>query len=177
MKRYQRKVLIPYLLDLYELEQQKNMLLEEVENGDIEKTSLQENYLRKLEKVLDKAYSVNILPSVCRNLYAVSYLYNYFATSDSDNLTRVIQNYMLSQIDDKGKTAIKMQRDFVFHQHETLLKQEKLLENYRKYGPQLVERMSEIAMGEQERETYMSMIQSHLDVSLFLAVADHFTSK
>lgn len=178
MNRYDRKILLPYLMDIYVLEQRKDYLEREIQETEDEKMKESfNNQLVQLAEILNETYSVNIIPSICRNLYGAGYLYNYFATSESTNLTKVIQNFTLDKIEEKGRIAIQNQKEFIFRQYETIAKQEELLGNYEKYSQEILNQLASVADAEEKKETYMEMMKAHIDVGAYLTVSTHFNRK
>lgn len=124
--------------------------------------------IQSAEKELISIYSANVIPSPYRNRHAAFYLYDYFSTSQEEDLDGIIKMFALE------KTAAKLDKMITF-QTQQIIKQQKMieaqiiareksLENHR-------ENMLALAKMEknaEQREKYLKMISAHADISNYL---------
>lgn len=82
--------------------QEKRQLLEILPNI--------ENDLNQNEQLLDKAYSINIIPAKYRNIYGAYFLYEYISTSNA-TLSEALYQCVLDEISQKLDVVISQQRE------------------------------------------------------------------
>lgn len=72
--------------------------------------------LKETERLLEEAYSLNIIPSKYRNLYAIYFIYDYLSTSISATLKDALQHCALDEISQKLDAIIENQREMIMLQ-------------------------------------------------------------
>ncbi len=89
-----------------------------VENELKEKSALEEisdeldEEINETDKLLSEAYSVNLIPSKYRNVYAAYFLYDYISTSTA-TLSEALLHCDLDTIIEKLKTVIEQQSEMI----------------------------------------------------------------
>lgn len=129
--------------------------------------------LKEVERLREQAYAVNVIPRQYRNIYAVHYLYEYFATSHENDLDRVIQTFILEEIKSRLDQIIEQQTEMILNQRCIIAKQEQgnkiLIENHRA-------KMQQLAMlneNSKYQTEYLQMINANLAVSNYFAYQEY----
>ena len=128
---------------------------------------------KKIERLLEKAYSANVLPIQYRDIYAAVYLYDHFGNSRSDDLDMALNTYVLEQIKDKLDGIIKNQYTEILNQRLILANQQKSLEEQRVHNAYMRQRISQIASSTEEQTQYMAMAESHTAATAYFAAAGY----
>lgn len=106
---------------------------ERVERENVEKEELkpiiEEQYgeLCEVEDLLKKAYSVDIIPSQFRNLYAVYYLYEFISTSN-ESFSNALLQCNLDEIKRQLATIIEQQQQIIINQAVIIAQNEQLMQ-------------------------------------------------
>lgn len=130
--------------------------------------------LSNAKKILEKAYRANIIPSRYRNLYAVSYLYEYFNSSNANDLDMIIQTLLLDNIQkqlliiqQKLDQIISNQQDMLYELQGICQKAERIEQNSQK-------QLQSLARQERNQELqsqYLSMIESNTAATAYFSAA------
>ena len=83
--------------------------------------------LDEAERVMEKAYSANVIPKQFRNLYAVYYLYEYLSTSQS-TLESAMLHFDLNEIKAKLDSIIDQQEQIVLQNAISISQNDKIIE-------------------------------------------------
>lgn len=75
-------------------------------------------YLRQIDNMRQRAYSLNIIPQQFRGIYGVTYLYDFISTSDL-SLSDAVLNCNLEQIKHKLDAVISKCNDIIYEQQRT----------------------------------------------------------
>lgn len=84
----------------------------EQKNGILQVLPYVNNDLRQNNTLLDKAYSLNIIPAKYRNIYAIYFLYEYMTTSNA-TLSEALYQCVLDEISRKLDNVIRQQREAI----------------------------------------------------------------
>lgn len=71
--------------------------------------------IEKAKKLLDEAYSVNLIPHQFRNIYAIWFIHDYVSTSN-ETLTSAFLHCDMDSIKNKLDTIINQQREIIMNQ-------------------------------------------------------------
>ena len=94
----------------------KKALLKEVENTGISKEQHLKSELEKVNTILQKAYSQNILANSYRNLASVYYIYDYMSSSMASLKDTLLHEHM-----ENGIQRITSRLDIIIEQNEELI--------------------------------------------------------
>lgn len=96
------------------------------------------NELEALENILEKGYSVNIIPTQFRkNLYAIYYLYD-FISSSNQSLSTALLHFDLNEIKTKLDKIIEQQQNIIIQQSIIMAQNKEKMEYNQKYLKNLV---------------------------------------
>lgn len=129
--------------------------------------------LKKVNRLLKKVYSANVIPSHYRDVYAAVYLYDFFSTGRSDDLDMALNTFVLEQIKEKLDIIIQQQADIILHQRIMMVTQQKALEEQREHNAYLENKARRIAENMEERNQYLSMIESNTAATAYFAAATY----
>ena len=131
---------------------------------------------KKVNGVLRQVYSANVIPGQYRNLYAAVYLYQYFGQSQADDLDLVLNTFVLEQIKAKLDVVIQQQSEAILNQRIMLANQEKTMEAQQKHAAMLESKLSRMEASDEERNQYLSMIESNIATTAYFATAQYNNS-
>lgn len=125
----------------------------------------------KVKELLDEAYSVNIIPNRYRNVYAVSYLYDYFSSSNADDLDAIIQTLLLDNIQQELQ-KIQAKLDQIINNQDNMIpvlqnicsKAGRIERNIKRNGERQLR-----AYADQER--YLDIIEANTRASAYFSAA------
>lgn len=129
--------------------------------------------LKKVEMLLEKVYNANVIPGHYRNMYAAVYLYDYFGKSRSDDLDIALNTFVLEQIKEKLDVIIQQQADIILGQRIMMVTQQKALEEQREHNAYLQKKARRIAESMEERNQYLSMIESSVSATAYFTAATY----
>lgn len=144
-----------------------------VENELKEKSALEEisneldEEINKTDKLLNEAYSVNLIPSKYRNVYAAYFLYDYISTSTA-TLSEALLHCDLDTIIEKLKTVIEQQSEMIMElaaanaKNEAIIQQnEQMLQHaiQTENNTALAAQYSQIAATNSKVTAYCQMVQ------------------
>ena len=157
----------------------ENSYFEEVERVKQEKNKIQkrmDGYLREINRIdalLDKLYSANIIPTMYRDSYAAIYLYDWFRTGSSDDLDHALSMYVLEQIKSRLDTIIDNQSQMIINQSMMMANQVRSMEQRRLYEKQMMAKMDQLQVTADEKLRYTRMIESNTAALNFFATANY----
>lgn len=129
--------------------------------------------IKRIESILKRAYQANIIPSRYRNTYAAIYLYDWFSTSQADDLDAALNIFVLEEIKDRLDTIIANQSDMILNQRIMLANQQKSIEQQQRHSAIMRSKLDRIATSNEERNIYLSMIESNTAATAYFAAADY----
>lgn len=123
---------------------------------------------QQAEQLLERIYSVNIVPKQFRDLYAVHYLYD-FVTTSNESLTTALMNYNLEQIKQKLDTIIEQQREIILNQAIQIAQNEKLI----KQNQQQINQLARIEQNTEKAATYSKIAASNAEACAWIGLAQY----
>ncbi len=123
--------------------------------------------LEKQKKLLDDAYSINIIPSMFRNIYAIHYIYEFITTSN-ESLSNVLMHYNLETVKQKldnileKQSVIITQNAFKISQNNALLAQ----------NQQMLNRLASIEANTEIAAEYGRINEINTDIIIWLQTMD-----
>ena len=133
---------------------------------------LEEEKLR-IESVLNKVYSANVIPFRYRNEYAVTYLYEWFSTSGADDLDAALNMYVLEDIKSRLDTIIRNQQAMILNQRVMIANQERAREQAERHYVHMMEKLNNIEASNEERNRYLRMIDANVETVTYFATVDY----
>lgn len=130
-------------------------------------------YLSEVSKIRDRVYSVNIIARNYRNEYAAYYLYDWFSSSQSDDLDMALQMFVLEEIKARLDRVIANQTEILLNQRIQLALQRQSLEQQQRHSEMMRTKLNQINASNEERNTYLKMIESNTATTAYFAVADY----
>lgn len=128
---------------------------------------------KKLDILLYRVYGANIIPSRYRNIYVAVYLYDWFSTSNADDLDHALSMFVLEEIKDRLDTIIENQSQMILNQQIMIANQQKSIEQQRSYESMMRTKLNQIQATQEERLSYTRMIESNTAVSAYFAAAEY----
>lgn len=114
----------------------------------------------RVEKLLQQAYAVNIIPRYYRELYPAVYLYDWFKSSQEDDVAMALNMFVLEEIKAKLDRIIENQSEIILNQYIQEANQRKEMEQRNDLNRQLTSRLDRISAQGEERNNYLRMIAS-----------------
>lgn len=131
--------------------------------------------LQQVKELLRYAYSANIIPTRYRDRYAAIYLYDWFSTSRADDLDAALNMFVLEEIKEKLDTIIANQSEIILNQCMMLANQQKSLDQQQRHSAMMRSKLNQIAASNEERNIYLSMIESNTAATAYFAAADYIS--
>ena len=132
-----------------------------------------ENERKKVNSMLQKTYSANIIPRQYRNIYAAVYLYDWFSTSRMDDLDMALNTFVLEEIKEKLDIIIENQSEMILNQCLITANQRKSLAQQQQHADRMYAKLNQISASNEERNCYLSMIESNTAATAYFAAADY----
>jgi hypothetical protein len=128
---------------------------------------------KRVDELLQMAYSVNLVPMAYRNIYTALYLYEWICTSRSDDISVALQNFDPEQSREKLNHIILTQSDAILVHTKSLADQTKTFVAQKQQEVIFRARLEELGCVGQERELYQTMLEVNLDATAYFASADY----
>lgn len=132
---------------------------------------------RRVDALIQELYSVNIIPSRYRDVYGAFYLYDWFGTSQADDMDMALSVYILEQIRDRLDRIIALEAEKVMNQRISIAIQYQSAEAQKQHTAIMEARAREIAAGIEEQNTYLHMIEQDTATMTYFATAEFFKEK
>lgn len=129
----------------------------------------------RIDILLDQVYDANIIPRRYRDIYAAVYLYDWFSTSQADDLDMALNMFVLEEIKEK-LDIIARHSESILNQRIMLANQQKSLEQQQRHSAMMRSKLNRIAASNEERNIYLSMIESNTAATAYFAAADYISS-
>jgi hypothetical protein len=139
-------------------------------NSDIK---LYKTKIGELNTLIDRAYRANVVPVHYRNVYAVWYLSGYFSSSGANDVDAVLQTFVLEQIKERLDRTIEQQQRIIFNQQLAYAELVAARTGQKQFRNEMVGRLDRIGTGGEERERYLSMIDSNVRATFWMSVAGY----
>lgn len=159
-----------------EYEMAKVTVLEETEDmvgGIRQRIEFFKSEIAKIDDLLQKLYSANVIPRWYRDIYPAVYLDDWFSNGRSDDLDMALNTFVLEQIKEKLDVIIKNQTEELLNQRIIIANQYKAMEQAERHHAALMNKLDEIQTLDEERNTYLSMISANTATSAFFAEATY----
>lgn len=167
-----------YIADMAVYQREKDGVEQEAgkENFQIAELEEKQNFYtaesKKISGLLEKAYSIAILPMQHRNIYAAVYLYEYFRNNSADDLDQVLNTYAQEESKDKLEVIIEDQRMSGLQQRMLLAKQQISAEELCEYDGSMRTKICQITSSLEE-EQYLRMLECNTAITAYFASADY----
>lgn len=129
--------------------------------------------LRDAQRMCANVYSVNIIPSQYRNIYAAYYLYDYFSTSRETDLDKVIQTFLLDEIKQKLDKIIVQNEQIILNQRYQIALQEQENRALAEHHREELRQIARLAENQELQLDYQNMIAKNQEVTNFILAADY----
>lgn len=129
--------------------------------------------ITRIEGLLTELYGANVIPGWYRDLYPAVYLNDWFTNSRADDLDVALGMLVLEQIKDKLDVIIQNQADQLINQRIIIANQERRMEQAERHHGELMSKLDEIQATNEERNTYLQMINANTSTSAFFAEASY----
>lgn len=138
-----------------------------------DKIDFYNNEIDRIEDLLTKLYGANVIPGWYRDLYPAVYLDDWFTNSRADDLDVALGMLVLEQIKDKLDVIIRNQAEQLINQRIMIANQERMMEQMERHHKALMSKLDDILENNEERNTYLQMINGHIATSAFFAEASY----
>lgn len=132
-----------------------------------------EKEIDRVEQLLEKAYSANVIPRWYRDLYPAVYLYDWFANGRADDLDVALNTLVLEQIKDRLDTIIRNQGEQIINQRIIIANQQKAMEQADRHHKALMAKLDRIEASNEDRNMYLSMIEANTAANAFFSAANY----
>ncbi len=129
--------------------------------------------IKKIDALLGKVYSVNIIPSQYRDIYSVVYLYDLFSTSRLTDLDAALTLFVLEQIKSKLDEIILNQSTMILNQQIMIANQMKTLEQQQHHQNEMVAKLNRLSLIEEEHIIYLDMIERNTEATAYFSAATY----
>jgi predicted membrane protein len=134
---------------------------------------LYETKIGELNALIDRAYRANVVPTPYRNVYAAWYLSEYFSSSGANDVDVVLQTFVLEQIKERLDRIIEQQQQIIFNQQRAYAEQVAARMGQERFRSEMIDRLDRIGASGEERERYLSMIDSNVRATFWMSVAGY----
>ena len=142
-------------------------------NAVKERISVYEKEIKKVDALLEKQYSINVIPRWYRDLYPVVYLYDWFSNSRADDLDLALNTLVLEQIKDRLDTIIRNQSAMIINQRIMIANQQQSMEQAKKHHARLMAKLDRIEASNEDRNMYLSMIEANTAANAYFSAANY----
>lgn len=127
--------------------------------------------IQKAQQLRNKLYSANVIPVQYRNIYASVYLYQFFSTSQADDIDMTLQTFVLEEIKARLDKVIQLQTETIINQEIMIANQRASMEAQQQYQSYMKAKAKEIAGSIDEQNAYLSMIEGNTAATAYFAAA------
>ncbi len=128
---------------------------------------------RKVATTLQRVYSANIIPRQYRNIYAAVYLYDWFSTSQADDLDMALNMFVLEEIKAKLDRIIANQTEIILNQCIMTANQQRSYEQQKQHSEMMQRKLDQIQASNDERNNYLNMIACNTEATAYFAAASY----
>lgn len=150
---------------------QKNLALVPNYNNQISRCQAE---LRQVQELLHTCYNVNIIPSKYRNLYTIFYLYDWFSTSQADDLDMALNTFVLEEIKSRLDRMMDQMSDIILNQSIMAANQARALQTQQEQHDDLCDKLNKMEFSTQQQSVYLAMIESNTRATSYFAASDYF---
>jgi len=127
----------------------------------------------EVQKLIDLAYDVNIIPTQYRNEYTAVYLYDWFRTSRFEDLDKALTMYVLEEIKSKLDTIIDNQMEMILNQRIMMANQQMAMEQAERHNAALMAKLDRIEATNEDRNMYLGMIEANTAANAYFSAANY----
>lgn len=127
----------------------------------------------KVESLLTEAYQADIIPNSYRDEYAAVYFYDWFHNSQSDDLEMALDIYTRSHDWEKLDQIIRDESETLIRDRIEIAMEHMEMEQSEQYHVQLIDRLGQMQIGEEEQNAYQKMIYANAAVDAYFAEAEY----
>ena len=131
--------------------------------------------IKRANDALTKVYCANVVPSHYRKMYAAVFLYDWFSTGQSDDLDMALNMFVLEEIKEKLDRIIANQETIILNQYLQLAEQRSSMELQKEHTAMLENKLNQINASNEERNTYLAMIDSNISTIAYFSAANYIT--
>lgn len=132
-----------------------------------------EEEIQKIDKLLDELYSARVIPRWYRDLYPAVYLDDWFSNGRSDDLDMALNTFVLEEIKDKLDVIIRNQGEALINQRIMIANQHKAMEQRERHHQELMCKLDAIQTTNEERNSYLQMINANTATNAFYVQATY----
>ena len=135
-----------------------------------------EKEINKIEDMLSDSYDANIIPWDYRERAAITYLYQYFSTSNANDLDQVIQTFMLEQIHEQLERIENQVNQILSNQDYMIEKLQDIhteAQNQTKMTSQIKKSVLQLKDSDDRKEKYLDMIECNTKASAYFQAATY----
>ncbi|MDO4318728.1 MAG: hypothetical protein Q4C48_11075 [Lachnospiraceae bacterium] len=126
----------------------------------------------KLKIMREKVYEPNVIPKPFRSLPFAYFLYDYFSSSQADDLDMIIQTAMLNNIQAELKTIQNKLNNIIQNQYEMVNQLDEICTRARTIEAQNYEQLKALAQMEENQQlqnSYLQMIAADASASAYFS--------
>lgn len=128
---------------------------------------------KRVDNLLQMAYSANVIPMPYRNIYGAVYLYEWICTCRSDDLDLAFASFNLDEYKEKLNHIITTQSDAILVHTKSMADQYKTFVAQKQQEVVLRSKLEEMPCVGEEREVYQLMLDVNFDATAYFAAADY----
>lgn len=122
-----------------------------------------------IEGLLAKSYGANLIPGRYRELYAAVYLYDWFSTSQADNMDMALNTYVLEQIKSRLDAIIQNQSTQIIQQRRILANQAQMSGMIERNAERMRDSVAQMNESIEKQNVYLNMIDSNVAATRYFA--------
>lgn len=123
---------------------------------------------KKADKLLQEAYSVNIIPQQYRNIYAIWFIHDFINTSN-ESLTTALLHCDLDEIKQKLDTIIEQQREIIINQAVLMAQNAQMIEQ----NQQTLNRLAGIEQNTERASQYAQIASNNAEACAWIGMANY----
>lgn len=131
-----------------------------------------ENELTEAESLLQKSYSVNLIPLQYRNIQAIFYLYNYLSTSQ-ENIQSALLQCNLEEVKIKMGTMIEQQSEMILE----MAIQNAQLEEMKSQSRRLLNHAAQTERNTALAAQYAKIAANNAEATAWIGIANYIKTK
>ncbi|MBQ6896802.1 MAG: hypothetical protein IJN69_06305 [Oscillospiraceae bacterium] len=128
---------------------------------------------KRIEKIRNDVYNINIIPSRYRNLNVACYLYDYFSTSRETDLDKILQTMLLDEINQKMDRVINKLESVIINQRCQLAMQYESNTLLKKQHKEHMTALANLERNQELHSEYLRMIDVNTTVSAVFSAANY----
>ena len=129
--------------------------------------------IQEVKSVYENMYSANIIQKGYRDKYAVTYLYDWFYYSVSDDIDAAINAYVLEQIKERLDIIIEQNERKLINDAIIISNQYKSMEAQKLYHDDMVNKLNQLKMSVDDQNLYLRIIDSNTQAIAYFSAANY----